>query len=492
MNKLARTMAVVTLLVASIANAADTRKGNALQWGNSPEAYFMTEQERKEWEAVLTKEQAEEFIVEYWDAHGESFRNEVRRRILAADKYFGLNEKEGSMTEKGRVFMILGAPDRQTTVRSQGERGGFGTSELGRNSLERSAFTITEWVYKTGRLPKELGVPEMTIRFQTDVARGYQTIENPGLIEPFLKRVVEYQMTRRAAGDLGPSETMTPGKQAMTPAATTPAPSAGVDPALFSEPANLRGAFFTGEPFISATEKTFYAYSFYLPKSASAIADGESLALVGVIKDSDGNIVSTFREPVKALTYDASGDRYADGSVELGPGKYTGMFAVYKGDTSTMIANVKTDFEVPGITSTRISRPFLTTRMDTLPTQAAFDPFTFIAVKYPVKGSAQFRSSDPIGFFTFLANPITNPDPMIAMRMKISKDGKVMETTPLSPADLQQTGPHTYLLATRFQPETFTPGRYTLELTLRDLNAPQNSAAYLIGYVRSVEFEVTQ
>jgi hypothetical protein len=81
---------------------------------------------------------------------------------------------------------------------------------------------------------------------------------------------------------------------------------------------------------------------------------------------------------------------------------------------------------------------------------------------------------------------------MMAMRMKISKDGKVIESTPLSPADLQQTGPHTYLLATQFQPNTFTPGRYTLELTLRDLNAPQNGAAYLNGYVRTVEFEVTQ
>jgi GWxTD domain-containing protein len=483
MIKVARNFVVLALLTVSAAFAADTRKGNYLQWGDSPEAYFMTAEERKAWKGVLSKEQAEIFITDYWAKRGEAFHNEVRARIQAADQHFGLNEKAGSMTEKGRVFMILGAPDRQTTVRQQVQGGGFGTGSGGPNSLERSAFTVTEWVYKTNRLPKDLNVPELTIRFQTDIARGYQTIENPGLIEPYLKRVVEYQIARRESGDAGPATTMTQGKQVGA--------SAGVDLGILSQDTNLRGAFFTGEPFISATEKTFYAYSFYLPKSVAAIAQQQSLVLVGAIKDGTGSIVSTFRDPVKPASYDASGDRYADGSVELGPGKYTGSFAIYTADGATMLANAKTDFEVPEIATTRVSRPLLTARMDTLETQTAFDPFTFVAVKYPVKGSARFRQDESVGFFTFVANPVSTPAPSMAMRMKISKDGKVVHTTPLSAADLQQTGPKTYLLATRFQPKTFEPGRYQLELTLRDLNAPQSSEAYLTGYVRTVEFDVT-
>ena len=486
MKTIARSIVALSLVVASMAHAAE-RKSNTLKWGDSPEAYFLTADERKTWTGIKSNEEAEKFIAEYWAKHGEAFRNEVQARIEAADKHFGLNEKKGSETAKGRVFMLLGAPDQQQTQRTSA-RAGFGTGPGGPNSIERAAITVTDWVYKSMRLPKELGVPELTVRFQTDVARGYQTIENPGLVEPYLKRIVEYQMARFAEGNVAPAQTMTPGKE--VPAQTAPA-APSVDPGLWSAAPNLNGAFFTGESFISPTEKTFYAYSFYLPKAVAALAAPQKIVMAGSIKDATGTQVAAFRQNTTPASYDAAGDRYADGSVELPPGKYNGVFAMYAEDGSSLLATARTEFEVPEIAITRVSRPLLTSKIDTLESQAAFDPFTFVATKYAVKGSNTFSKAEPVGFFTFIANPTVNPEPNMSFRMKVLRGSTVVEQSPMMPAALQQTGPHTYLLATRFEPNSFSPGHYKLEITVKDMNAPKDSEAYMKGYVRNVEFDVT-
>jgi GWxTD domain-containing protein len=435
----------------------------------------MTAEERKQWESVLTQADAEKFIDEYWKKYGDAFHNEVKARIAAADKYFSMQDRKGSETEKGRVFMILGSPDKQTNSRSSFNRGGFGAGPSGSSSIEQSAITSTEWYYQR-KLSKDYGIPELTVKFQTDVSRGFDTIENPGLVEPALKRVVELNMAKLAAGNV-------PIVKGTAPDAK-PAP-VGVSPELWTVTPNLQGAYFTGEPFISPTEKSFYAYSFYLPQSVASLAGAKDVVLVGSIKDANGNQVATFRQPATPSSYDAGGDRYADGAVELGPGKYNGVFALYSADGNTLLASSKTDFDVPTTDLARVSRTFLTSHIDTLDKQGAFDPWTFIAMKYAVKGNATFRASDSIGWFTYIANPAANPNPSMTVKFKVSRDGKVIDSSPPMPADLQQTGPHTYLLATRFEPNTLRPGKYTLELTLRDTLAQKS-------YTNTAEFTVVQ
>ena len=470
--------AVCAFLILAVSAAAQTNpEGNYLQWGDSPEAYFLTHEERAQWEKVVSKEDADKFILDYWARHGEAFRQEVMSRIAAADKYFTIANTKGSKTHRGRIFMLLGSPSKQTSNRKMTSQGGFGSGVGGPSSIERLAIARTEWQYKKDRLPQELGVPELEIKFQTDVSRGYEIIENPGLIEPYLKRYANWFVNKYAP----PMDGKAPQTATEQKAAVDAAP--GVDPGLWTVTPNLQGAYFTGEPFVSPTEKSFYAYSFYLPHSSAALAGVKDVVLVGAIKDASGNQVATFRQPASPSSYDPSGDRYADGAVELGPGKYNGVFALYTADGNTLLASSRTEFDVPAIDLTRVSRPFLTSHIDTLDKQGAFDPWTFVAMKYAVKGNATFKASDSIGWFTYIANPAANPNPNMTVKFKVSKDGKVIDNSPAMPADLQQTGPHTYLLATRFEPNTLKPGRYSLELTLRDLNAQKS-------YVNATEFTV--
>ena len=471
-----RTITAFALLVSTLAFAAEIRRGGLLDWGNSPEAYFLTAEERKQWDTVTTQEAAEKFIAEYWRKHGEAFRREVQLRIAAADKHFGLEDVVGSKTEMGRVFMILGAPNKQHRRGTARQAGG---NNIG----------VVDWQYNSDRLPKDIGVERLDIRFQTESSKSRQTIENPGRVEPFLRKAVDLMMAQQLASVASQAVAVPPPATAAAPSLTA-APV--VDPALWNTPPNLAGAFFTGEPFITPTEKTFYAYSFYLPKSVAALAAPQNIVMAGAIRDAAGSLAATFRQEATPAPYDASGDRYADGSVELAPGKYTGVFAMYAEDGSTILATARTEFEIPEVTITRVSRPLLTSKIDTLESQAAFDPFTFIATKYAVKGNNRFRKADSVGFFTFIANPVANPDPNMSFRMKVLRGSTVVEQSPMMPANLQQTGPHTYLLATRFEPNTLSPGHYKLEITVKDMNAPKDSEAYMKGYVRSVEFDVTE
>jgi len=67
-------------------------------WDRSAEAYFLTPAERAEWKALTTDADAEKFIVLYWARRGgEPFKQEVSRRIAAADQQFKLARyKHGS------------------------------------------------------------------------------------------------------------------------------------------------------------------------------------------------------------------------------------------------------------------------------------------------------------------------------------------------------------------------------------------------------------
>lgn len=473
-------VALFQMVLAAAVFAQTGDKQNFLAWGDSPEAYYMTTQERAEWQKVLSQDAATEFIKAYWARRGAAFHNEVRQRAEAADKYFGIHDRKGSTTEKGRVFMILGAPDRVNEQRSMEQRpaGSGGTSTFGTNNpLEAQARTRTTWLYKKDRLPQALGVPEMTINFQTDVSRGDQVIENPGLIEPYLKRVVDFQMQQLfasipAAKPQAPAEV-----EAKANGATT---GPRLDPALWTAPEKLNGAFFTGESFVSPTDKPFYAVSFYLPKLSFAYA--KDVVMAGAVKDQSGKEVATIHQKLTAPEYDPDGDRFVDASIELPAGKYVAVFALYDADEKTLLASTRRDIEVAEATKTRVSPMFMTSRIDTLDTQQAFDPFTFIATKYVIKGDRRFHKSDKIGCFTFIANPT---QASMNMKIKVTRDGKVIDAGAWTPVDLAQTGPRTYLLATQFPASAFQSGHYTIELSLNDPKANTT-------YNQTAEFDVPQ
>lgn len=71
-------------------------------WGKSAEAYFLTPAEKVAWSKVANDDEASKFIAEYWARRdpnpttaANEFRDEVNRRIAAADEQFKMRSKRG-------------------------------------------------------------------------------------------------------------------------------------------------------------------------------------------------------------------------------------------------------------------------------------------------------------------------------------------------------------------------------------------------------------
>src|SRR5215210_7862546 len=104
----------VLLAVAAPLFAAD----DIMKWNKTPEAYYMTPEEKAQWKKVASPEQAQKFVDEYRRKRGEQFLKDIRTRIDIADKQFKLDKTAGSLTQKGRVFMLLGGPSTSRTNRN--------------------------------------------------------------------------------------------------------------------------------------------------------------------------------------------------------------------------------------------------------------------------------------------------------------------------------------------------------------------------------------
>lgn len=460
-----------------------------MDWIKSPQAYFATVEELTKWQReVASPDDAQKFINEYFHVRGEQFKKDLNTRIEFADGKFGIAKIAGSRTAMGRAFIILGAPNEQKTNRSGVTGAGMENSPLNNrmqdNSIERGARVTYTWVYKKDRLPPELGMSELNIDFNTDVSRGAQHIENPGLAEPYLRRAAAYFSTKYASASTTASTARSEQiARPMKPSANTPDPLWHLTPAL-------NGAIYTADAFVSPREAPFYAVSFFLPKDAEAFKEWSSGLVVSLVKDASGAEVVAQRQQIEFQPYDADGNRYVDRAFALAPGNYEAMFALYSPDGTTLLASHREAFEVPAATAPRASKLLLTSHVDTLENQDPLDPFTFVAQKYAVRGDRSFRASDRISLFTIVANPTGSPSPQLMQQLTFSRDGKTVARMPLEPAQLTQTGPNTFLVGAAFDPNTFKPGHYTVELQVRDFNAPAGSELRSRGYVLNAAFDV--
>ena len=146
-------------------------------WDKSPEAYFLTAEERAGWKNVKTDEQAEKFVTDYFAARDLLLPSILKERIAVADKYFSSGKVKGSETLRGKTIIVFGPPSRlQLATRNLtgGASGSSGdisyTSALGSDPLInagpgagglRSAtsaqYPVLEIFYDDRAAPKAIG-----------------------------------------------------------------------------------------------------------------------------------------------------------------------------------------------------------------------------------------------------------------------------------------------------------------------------------------------
>jgi GWxTD domain-containing protein len=102
-------LAILALLAASRLTA-DGLSPQYKDWPKSPEAYFLTAEEKAQWKNVKDDGQAKEFVERYYARRAPDLPQVLKERIGVADKYFSAGKVKGSETLRGKVIILFGPP----------------------------------------------------------------------------------------------------------------------------------------------------------------------------------------------------------------------------------------------------------------------------------------------------------------------------------------------------------------------------------------------
>jgi GWxTD domain-containing protein len=214
---------LVALILATVSwPAAAAGLSKYKDWALSPEAYFLSQDERAKWGNVSTDQEAEKFIEHYKSSRGAGFAAAIQSRIDYADKNFKLGKRRGSETLRGKTLIVLGPPSRVESTGTGGSKGktdttggdliaaGGGDSKGGGNvgnmhsnaggpganslrSMSAQARVVSnDWVYDSNSVPAALKVNELTLQFRVFPDESREEAVDPQKLEQMMATVVEY------------------------------------------------------------------------------------------------------------------------------------------------------------------------------------------------------------------------------------------------------------------------------------------------------------
>lgn len=87
------------------------------EWREGPVQWLLTPEEEKAWKALESDEEASRFIDLFWarrdptpNTAPNEYRDEFLNRVATTEAYFGEPRRRGSLTDRGRVYIVLGQP----------------------------------------------------------------------------------------------------------------------------------------------------------------------------------------------------------------------------------------------------------------------------------------------------------------------------------------------------------------------------------------------
>jgi len=445
-------------------------------WAKSPDAYFLTPSEREEWGRLATDADAEKFIAAYWSKRdpnpataNNEFRDEVNRRIAAADEQFKLRRQRGAESARGRLLVTLGPPSRFSQQRAQEQDqtpSGVTAPSLGGGALGQQQVTVT-WTYDKERFDPSWGIGELRARVLVDPQDGFDQLQSAGPVDRAIARVAEKSIVSpgaRAATAPGASPAATPAPSAaaappagappvaappatartspaVPPAATgtsaapaspaagrsapAPAGAPGATAPPAAVPAATRAALetvlqskkaddsgFWAGTFRSIPGEAFYALQLYLSADRAESAGAGGVKFGAVVQDASGREVATFWEDA-ALTEMKTGprtDRVYDRSIVLPPGSYRGSFGLFPAAGGEPLVSSSAQWSIaPAAGAFDVSPLILGNTLAPMTRRPApTEPFVF-GVEKPIrvepKANKQFMQEDGLWYFYTVSNP---------------------------------------------------------------------------------------
>ncbi len=483
-------------------------------WARSPEAFLLTAEEQQKWKQVKTDADAQKFIDLFWARRDPTpatplneFREAFTQRVAYADQQFGQGRKRGAITDRGRMFIVLGSPTQIQRTNNQP----VGTTQTPTAPADQRPETIQAyspkqmWLYDQSKVTINLGAPNAKIAFVDQYSTNEWTLERGGgtdvadltkrvnqgyVISPNLTDVPKY--AKQTAPPAVPTPQALPA--ATAPAATAPAATAGAFKteslktavtefkAAKANPFKPISVYFT--ELVSPAGAYFVPVQLYIPKSAELSAPAMT-TFFGVVEDAEGNQVAVFEEPATVAT--SNGDLYFDKSLMLKPGKYTATLGLAGPDGKPVVLSTA-PMELRAIETDKSGISRLVVATDVHQTETAAPPgapYAFGRVKIVPKGDRIITNKDEMTYFVEVINPgIDDATNLPKLQVKLDlvgapdKSGKPPRTISAPTSDAAAlplsgaAGPGQYAILASIplgeMKNPLPPGDYTLRLKVFD------------------------
>ena len=416
-----RTLALACVALAIVGSAFAQLSAANRDWVNGPVKFIMTPEEQAKWISVRTDADAQAYIDLFWARRdptpgtpANEFRDRFEKLVAVADQNLAEGKTRGSLTERGRVMVILGTPTAAVKNIKPVAAGGTGMNNE-QEQEQNAAFKIRqEWPYEAAKM-NNLIANDITIGFVDRLGGGVFKMERDRDVTPILQSVIQKTI-------FSPNLTEAPKPQA-APAAQqklpTPAPAATAAAVGTFKTESLKTAVeqFTAtatNPYKSAavtyTEMLtpagdyFVPVQLYIPQTAGLSAE-QVTTFFGRIQDEAKNTVAVFEEP--ATLSPSKGDLYFDRSLNLKPGKYTATLGL-SNTTGAPVVMASTAMNLIALSKDQagITNLVLANDVHEIETAAvAGSPYALGRLKIVPKGSATFTNRDEITYFIEVINP---------------------------------------------------------------------------------------
>jgi GWxTD domain-containing protein len=146
------------------------------EWGAGPTQWIMTSDEKRAWRKVATDSDAVNFIDLFWARRDPSsgtptneYRNEFESRVAFADERFTEKRKRGAMTDRGRVYIVLGAATNMNSQVGQNDAQQNIGDGVGESMRQRGSRDVWLWEHADAQ---KFGMPKIEVVFVQDPVTG--------------------------------------------------------------------------------------------------------------------------------------------------------------------------------------------------------------------------------------------------------------------------------------------------------------------------------
>jgi GWxTD domain-containing protein len=512
--KITRMIITGAAAAALAVNAYAALSQQYVDFGKGPAQWIMTKDEQAKWKSINDDTAAQAFIDLFWARRDPTpatieneFHDQFDARVKYADDHFVHGKQKGSMTDRGRALIILGAPT--TIQRSSPEP--KSTIQVSPNDSQvdnieggsiQSYSPKQVWVYESNKTKTPLPSTRVEIGFidqyggedwklertsRTDVVGLINSVNQASITQPNLTEAPKLTQMMTAPA---------PAPAAAAPAAAVAAPAAPAAPAIGSFKTDaLRAAvdeararknatsdklYVTYGEYITPKGEYFVPVQLYVPKVAGLTAEGD-YTFFGMVEDASGKPAAIFEEPAKLTA--TKNDLFFDKSLTLAPGTYKGTFGIAQGGKPVSI--VTSDLTLAGLDKDKagISGLLLSNNVYALPAaQAPTDPFAFGGIKVVPKADRAFTKDDELWYFFELRNPGIDPaTSKPKVRAKLTVEGKTADGKPIKydnppmEVDAQALAgvPGHFAVGQSIPLLEFKPGDYTLRVKVTDTVSSQ-------------------